>query len=302
MSMYSAWSPGHISTIFYPVITDNSISSGSLGSGFSITNGCMTYVEFLHGKSTDIILINGKNIKAPVSRYIINKFRDIIGNIPPIKVSHKFDIPISSGFGASGAGALSLSLALNFAIGSPLTREQCGKIAHEADVINQTGLGDVISQYVGGIELRTKAGAPGYGEIKYIYPEKYTHAAFCFEGTLNTKSVLGSRDKIRNIKKIAMNLINNIIQNQSIENIISCSRVFADKAGFMSHNIKKTLHLLNNKGYSECSQIMLGNGAFCLCSRKETKDIIKLMSIAWPTSKKLISPISLRGAYTVIDV
>ena len=83
----------------------------------------------------------------------------------------RYLIPVGYGLGSSSAVALSLSFALDQALGTKLDRSLIGQIAHNAEVNCKTGLGDVLASFHGGFEIRVKAGAPGIGSVEKIHTE-----------------------------------------------------------------------------------------------------------------------------------
>lgn len=125
--------------------------------------GATTVVE----SSPDIedleIILNGSAAEAPVSRFVAERLAR-----GPVRVRTDLDMPSGSGFGASGAGALGCAYALNRHFDLALTADQAASVAHEAEVVCRTGLGDVIAQNSGGMVLRLEAGAPGSGRIDRI--------------------------------------------------------------------------------------------------------------------------------------
>ena len=76
----------------------------------------------------------------------------------PVRVETELLMPLGSGFGASGAGALSCAYALNGAFDLGLFASQVGEAAHGAEVVSGTGLGDVIAQSTGGLVVRLSPG------------------------------------------------------------------------------------------------------------------------------------------------
>lgn len=112
---------------------------------------------------------------------------------------HTFEVPLSSGFGASAAGALSLSFCLNDFFDLGLSKEKIFQIAHIAEVEEGGGLGDIIGLYQAGWELRRKEGAPGIGITEpLIEDEKYIIATKAF-GPLKTKDIIRNAEKKKNI-------------------------------------------------------------------------------------------------------
>ena len=276
-----AFSPGHITAIFSirDTESDNILEQGSIGTGFSVTEGVLTEVETFPSETKSVkIFINEKLVDAPVSKSIADYFLDLIENNITITLKHWINLPIGAGFGCSGAGALSASFALNENLGLNLPKDKCGQIAHIAEVKNRTGLGDVIASFYGGFEIRVKPGAPGIGKIKKIPLTKDFSVICATGGILETKKVLSDISLRKKIIEAGNNYLKQITDNDSItiNEIIRMARDFSFKTGLMSSEIKKVLQSLKRAGFGNSSMIMLGKSIFCLT---EEKNCIKVHNI-----------------------
>jgi pantoate kinase len=198
MREFAAFCPGHITGIFQICDqTADPLKEGSRGAGVSIAKGVTTRVRIRNSsKNSFKIRINGKTKSAKVSERVINAFFSRVEKNYRITVDHDVEIPIGSGFGSSGAGSLSSALALNEAFGCGLSLIEAAQVAHIAEVECKTGLGTVIAETSGGLEIRTKPGGPGVGQVKTIPIEgDYVMACLSF-GPISTKEVL-TNEKIR---------------------------------------------------------------------------------------------------------
>ncbi|MFN4046095.1 MAG: hypothetical protein ACK4H7_01985, partial [Acidilobaceae archaeon] len=73
-------------------------------------------------------------------------------------------LPPGVGFAVSAASAIASSLAVGASLG--LSYKRLLRVAHEAEVLERTGLGDVLAISCGvGLAVRFKPGAPGVGEV-----------------------------------------------------------------------------------------------------------------------------------------
>src|SRR5262245_39479499 len=78
-----------------------------------------------------------------VSKIVVNEYLSRREGHWSVLVEHTSKFPTGAGYGTSGAGAASLSLALNGAFQVRLSRIRALRIAHLADVKAKTGLGTV---------------------------------------------------------------------------------------------------------------------------------------------------------------
>jgi len=274
-----AFSPGHITGFFH--ICDQSpdpLLRGSLGAGFSLTQGVTTLVRKIgRDSSTSIININGKRAaQAAVSQCVIELFFAGLKSKPqPLQIDHRLTIPMGSGLGSSGAGALSLAYALNSSFSNPFTALKAAQIAHLAEVQCKTGLGTVIAESVGGLEIRTKAGAPGIGQIRTIPVSEDIEALNIVFGALSTKTALNDPATRTKINSRGEDLVTRFSRDLSLQAFLDCSREFAEYSGLITERVRKVMALLDARGF-QCSMPMFGEGVFTLVQEKHSAEILAL--------------------------
>jgi pantoate kinase len=175
-----------------------------------------------------------------------------------IKVKTKLQLPICQGFGMSGAGALSTTLALCEILG--LCRDEAIRSAHVAEVKAKTGLGDVTPQSIGGFVLSER---PGYSvsTIKKlrIEPELKVVLGIIGKG-LKTEKLLMDAEKKKIFTENGKICMKEFRKNLSLENFFRVSRQFASKTGMASTEIILALRACDPWGFG--TQSMLGNSVF----------------------------------------
>lgn len=273
--------PGHITGLF--TIQDGGgdiLHQGSVGAGFSITRGVQTSVTLGDtDRADDQIFINGiQKDDAEVSRTVIALFRDQMKKINrtwdnPLIVRHSIEVPIGSGFGSSGAGALSLAYCLNRLSGAGLSPLTCAEIAHCAEVLNKTGLGTVAGVVARGFEIRLKPGAPGVGMVMNIPVEKPYIACFASFGPFSTKDALSDPKIRQTINRVGTVLLQRLIESPSVPNLMSFSREFAERIGLITAPVHEVLTALDLAGYVG-SMHMFGNGVFSLVSKEAEEEVL----------------------------
>ena len=261
--------PGHISGFFEPVYIPNDYArSGSRGAGVSISLGASSEVTAIESSLQNIeVFINGKKSPAPVTKLAL---KYLIGsNKLNILVKTKLDLPMGQGFGMSGAGALSSAVGLAKLCG--LSESDALKAAHFAEVNLKTGLGDVVSSFIGGFEIRKSPGIPPWGFIEHI-PGKFD-VVLCVVGKkIDTKKVLSDKNKINNISEYGRYCTKKILENPSIENIFCLSNLFSKKTGLADKKIIQAIESCKNFGHA--SMCMLGNSVFAIGKTSELSKIL----------------------------
>ncbi len=293
-----AFSPGHVTTIVQPFeYPEDPLKSGSKGMGFSIKEGVTTSVNIIPTDSNEIkITINGKNTtKTPVSKFVTKSFTNKTDKKYKININHKVNLPTGTGFGTSGAAALSLSLALNDALKSDLSKIDCAKIAHIAEVSCRTGLGAVIAELQGGFEVRVKEGAPGIGKIVPIKINKKHIMIALVLGSLSTKTMLKEFEKKRSNFNVGQQYIDYFLSNQSIENFLDLSNKFS-KLFNWNQQIQNIMFEAQNNGFV-CGVALFGETVFSLVKPSDVEDLKQFFIKNSHSGRKIIiSEIEKRGA------
>ncbi|MDH5461819.1 MAG: GHMP kinase [Candidatus Bathyarchaeota archaeon] len=302
MDEVTAFSPGHI-TGFFQICdqTTELLLQGSRGAGISISNGVTTKIRVRSSSQSSFeIRINGTPTKsATVSEYVINSFLARGGKDYEIFVDHAVTVPIGSGLGSSGAGALSLALALNEALNLGLSRMEAAQIAHIAEVKCKTGLGTVIAETFGGAEIRVAPGAPGIGKITPI-PLNDDYAVVCLNlGNLSTKKILSDTKFRHRINKSGEKLVDKLIAHPTPANFMTFSRNFAEELGLISPRVRKIFTETDRTSIT-CSMVMFGETIFSLIKRNETKEIFEVFGRhARSNYSPFITEIDFKGARLV---
>ncbi len=157
--------PLHVTGFWLPVYTKSIRTTGSLGVGITLSPGVVCY----EGKL---------NFKIPTTIYVSKRVGEATCRTPA---------PIGYGFGVSAALALGISLIHK----DPL---EASSIAHEAEVVNKTGLGDVMSEFIGrGVVIRLKPGPPWVGKAEWLeVPRSVCILTKTVEGFKDTPTMLNA--------------------------------------------------------------------------------------------------------------
>lgn len=298
MRVARAFVPGHITGLFC-IMDDPSdpLYRGSIGAGFSIAAGTQTTVKV--SDKTKVprtrTVYNSNTIDAEVTEMVVQRVLDEYNQMLSVDVTHISQLPIGVGYGASGAGALGTALSLSSLLDSTFDYTRAAQHAHCAEVLNHTGLGDVISQTVGGIEIRAKPGAPGIGStIGVDYPQD---ASIVLAGSRSPalKRVLTTPESKRRINRAGEGLIDRLIEHPTLDNIVEASKQFASEADLETPRIKRVLADLSSSGFDMASMVMLGDSVFCICSPNDTSSITAIFKNYWSSDEILVTSFSSSG-------
>ncbi len=295
----AAFSPCNI-TGFFQIHTSNRRLEkiGSTGAGIALEDGVLTHVSVERvSKPKIMVSFNGRPLQRPiVSRSVVKEYLAHSFGPLAVRVSHESRLPIGCGYGTSGAGALGLSLCMNESMGSPLTRLEAARVAHEAEVRCKTGLGTVTAAFHGGFLARVKAGAPGVSQVQKLPFSKSDRVISASYGPISTSRFLSRRDLVEDVNSCGKSLVARLLKRPRLDVFLEISRGFADCLKVMTPRLSRFLKVMDQAGIS-ASMMMIGESAFTIAHRDTVRSvaaIVKKVGLAPVTSK-----ISFQGAHLV---
>jgi pantoate kinase len=268
ISISKSYSPGHVTGFFEPQSPDNiskdELQRGSKGVGFCIDRGIQTTVRLFEAdiSSYDVVVSGYPSGSNEVSKWVIRYFLDRVDKPLRISVTHDAYIPIGFGLGASGAGALSLSYALNEALQLGMTKESAAQIAHKAEIVCKTGLGTVMSEFTGGFDIRTASGAPGIGSIRKISLSNYKAIILCI-APISTKMVLTSHEDKLALSQLGNKMMKRFMGTPTVNNFLQISYEFSNSIRFIDDKCRLGMKLLRSGGFG-CGVALFGKTIFTL--------------------------------------
>ena len=254
-----AFAPGNISGLFKIITHDDPAKMHSLGWGFTVSDGVTVELAHAQAGSTQVTF-NGKPIDFPT---VSSALRDLAGT--PLDVDITSNLPLSSGFGLSGASTLAALIAANHLLEIGKSRQEIAMIAHVAEVRNLTGLGDVCAQYNGGCLVKTKVGNPLAATVLKM---PATPIYWRYFGKIRTSEILADHERHQLINRAAdqaLNTIEHSIQSKTtitFETLIALALDFAESSELLvDHRVKDSIAQANANG-GVATMIMLGNAVF----------------------------------------
>jgi len=245
------YSPGHITAFFSIHMTNDPMLTGSTGAGICLEEGVHTRVTIRPGSSGSALSMrfNGKAVSdAPTCDYLVRSMSARIGG--PIRVSAEQEsaLPPNYGYGLSGASALSLALAINKAADLRLSMNEVGQFAHEAEVANLTGLGDVPAQLTGGVEVRVRPGAPGLGEVRRLPHPEGLAVVTAPVVRFPTRTMITARKYVARINRLGARAMSSFMDSPVVDNLMRQSRLFWQGVGIEEARMLAAIRLFEEAG------------------------------------------------------
>ncbi|HIH40755.1 MAG TPA: hypothetical protein HA221_04255 [Halobacteria archaeon] len=257
-----SYSPSHITGFFSVDNNLNPKKKGAIGAGIILKDGCITKIEKNESKEIKIY-INGIEDEARTSRYVASEILGKDLGEEGVTIRSNFGVPVKGGFGTSAAGAISTALALNDLYSKNLTFNRLSEMAHVAEVVNKTGLGDVDAISVsGGLVMRKKGGSVNYGSFDII-PIGETKVGYIFLKEMCTKDVLKDGKIMNMVNKVGREMLKSLVKRPTLENFMRLSCKFSCEIGLADGKIKDAIEdVMANGGLA--SMAMIGGTVFAI--------------------------------------
>jgi len=248
MTAAAAFVPGHVTGFFSVHEDDDPTKAGSRGAGVTLSDGVTVRLE-----PGDGVELNGDACEFEAVERVLGALRSTA------HVVLETDLPISSGFGVSGAAALGTALAANAVFDHGLSENELVTIAHGAEVQAGTGLGDVVAQARGGIPVRLEPGAPAHGAMDGIPATR--DVEYLALGELSTEAVLA--DDTTELSAAGKQSLSALVAEPTPETLLYTSREFARETGLLTPEVRNVIRDVSEAG-GEASMAMLGETVFAL--------------------------------------
>ena len=252
----TAFAPGNISGVFKIVRDDDPRRMHSLGMGFTVSHGVTATVS---GAPATEVAFNGEVFGFATVRHVVEALSS-----RPVKVALESTLPLSGGFGLSGASALATAYALDAGFGLGLDDRALGMAAHVAEVTHLTGLGDVCGQFHGGCLAKL---VPGDPLAAVALPVAERAVFYRYFSPIRTREIIGDRVHAARINTAADAAIADIgsLADRGISafgEYVTVAKRFSVESGLLRHpEVRRIIAEVETAG-GAASMIMLGNAVF----------------------------------------
>jgi pantoate kinase len=301
----SAFSPAGISSFFE--IRDkrpdgrlfkDAMYAGARGGGFVISRGVLTRVRLTHGSKSHISVRINKRAASEARTTIsaISKLLQISGQKYDVMIEHLVDVPIGAGYGASAAGSLSAALAFSEGADLGMSVNEVGRIVHEAEIVNGTGLGTVGPVLTGGFVITKKSGGPGVAVIDRIPASPGLKVVSACIGPISTKKALRSKDLRRRVNILGREAFRSIVKDLRPSNFMKASKEFAYGLGLMSAQTARLIEVMETAGAIGATQNMLGQAVHAIADEGLERSVLSAVKRRFPKVQVFSCSLDFAGA------
>lgn len=253
----AAFAPGNVSGVFKIVRDDDPRRMHSLGMGFTVSHGVTATVS--EAPATEVAF-NGEVFDFPTVRSVV----EALLSDRPIRIALQSALPLSGGFGLSGASALATAYAIDAGFALGLDERALGMTAHVAEVTNLTGLGDVCGQFRGGCLAKLVPGDP-LAAIALPVAEQTVY--YRYFSPIMTREIIGDPKHAARINAAADSALVDIgtLAERGVTvfgEYITAAKRFAVESDLLRHpDVRRIIADVETAG-GAASMIMLGNAVF----------------------------------------
>ena len=252
----AAFAPGNVSGVFRIVRDDDPRRMHSLGMGFTVSHGVTATVS--EARATEVAF-NGEVFDFATVRSVAWALSS-----RPVTISLESELPLSGGFGLSGASALAAAFALDTRFELGLDERTLAMTAHVAEVTNLTGLGDVCGQFRGGCLAKL---VPGDPLAAIALPVAEQSVYYRYFSPIATREIIGDPRRAARINAAADSALADIgaLADRGVavfDEYISTAKRFSVESGLLRHpDVRRIIADVEAAG-GAASMIMLGNAVF----------------------------------------
>lgn len=280
-----AFAPATI-TNFFSVHHDKSrgglVRSGATGGGYILSRGVVSKVEVVSESKRSVFetTVNGDaRYNARTTRQALRLLMKSAGRSAKLRIVQRVDVPIGCGFGASAASALSAVLAASAALGLGFSKEQTARFAHDAEIIQGTGLGTVSAVYDGlGAGFVYEAGAPGIAKFRNVRVSSAIRIVTASLAPLKLRGVLSSRTKVAMVSRFGDQALRRVMAEPTLDRMAKEGEVFTRKVGIINRDVASLVAAAKRTGASYASQNMVGEAMHAVVPAGRAKAVAEALS------------------------
>jgi pantoate kinase len=255
-----AFAPAAI-TNFFEISYNSPKPTGATGGGYILSKGTTTNATVLlaSGDGFSTVVNGDASYNARTTRRAVELLLAGTGVKARVSLAQEVQTPIGAGFGASAASATSAVYAVARAAGIQKSRPEIALFAHDAEILEQTGLGtvSVIFDAIGAGAI-TVSGEPGKAKFLTVGVPDGTRIVTAFVAPFDKKDALSSEPVTQRINRLGRESLLSFLSDPTLDNLAIEGERFSGALGLESVEVKKLIGLAKSAGATHASQNMIG--------------------------------------------
>ena len=209
-----------------------------------------------------------------------------VGKSARLRVEQQVYVPVGFGFGASAASALSAVLAASAALDLRLSKEETARFAHEAEIIQRTGLGTVSAVYDGlGAGFVYEPGAPGVAKFRNVKVKSAIRIVTASLAPLNLRGLLSSPRRIAAVNKFGDLALRRVLAEPTLERMAKEGEVFTRKLAIENAGVDSLIKAAKRAGAIYASQNMVGEAMHAIVPANRAAAVARALDRSSPSAR-----------------
>jgi pantoate kinase len=195
-----------------------------------------------------------------------------------LELRQSVDVPIGSGFGASAASALSAVYAVASAFRVQASKSDLARCAHDAEIMEQTGLGTVSVTYDGtGAGAIVRPGIPGVARFLNVEVPEGLRIITASLAPFEKREAFSSSDLARKIVKLGDKALQRFLASPTIDDLATQGEWFSAELGLESNGVRRLIGSAKFAGASHASQNMIGHAVHALAYEGSADKVVRAL-------------------------
>ena len=299
-----AFCPGAITNFFSIHYGPTGQPDGATGGGYVLSKGTVSKATF-HPASGQFVMrtvVNGDpGYNARTTRRALRLLAASRFPVGTMVMDQKVDTPIGSGFGASGGSATSAVYAASAALGIRMPKDELAFFAHQAEIIEQTGLGTVSVVYRGaGAGAIITPGEPGVAKFLNVKIPRDLRIVTAYLAPYDKRDAIASGKMSERIGSLGEQALASFIRDPTIETLASEGERFSQNLGLETPEVKKLISVAKASGAFAASQIMIGYAIHALTDSDRSHRLERALKRTSPEARVDVFTVGQKHAGLVV--
>lgn len=257
-----AFCPGAITNFFRIHYDESGSPSGATGGGYVLSAGTKSAASSTPGEVSQLTTVVNKDstYDARTTTRAVRLMTDgLVKSMGRLRLVQSVATPIGSGFGASAASAVSAVYAAASAMDIHEPKDRLAAFAHQAEIVEQTGLGTVSVVYDAiGAGAITEPGEPGVARFRTVKVPNDLRIVTAYLAPYDKKDAISSTRISEKINRLGEDALARFLDDPTLETLARGGERFSANLGLETPEVKKLISTAKSKGAVSASQNMIG--------------------------------------------